>query len=57
MLRMLLETLVKLVVLFGLVFACFGFNYTRVLLKLLLPGNQVHMKGHLYGVRKSMGER
>jgi oligosaccharide translocation protein RFT1 len=34
----LLSTLVKLVTLVGLVFACFGANYTRVLLRVLLPG-------------------
>lgn len=37
-LRLLLGALVKSVVLVGLLFACFGFNYTRVLLRFLLPG-------------------
>ena len=37
-LGLMLGTLVKLVVLVGLIFACFGFNYTRVLLRILLPG-------------------
>ncbi len=39
-LGLMLGALVKLVVLVGLVFACFGFNYTRVLLRLLLPGKR-----------------
>lgn len=39
-LGLMLGALVKLVVLVGLVFAAFGFNYTRVLLRLLLPGKR-----------------
>jgi hypothetical protein len=39
-LGLMLGALVKLVVLVGLVFACFGFNYTRALLRLLLPGKR-----------------
>jgi oligosaccharide translocation protein RFT1 len=39
-LRLMLGALVKSVVLVGLLFACFGFNYTRVLLRLLLPGQR-----------------
>ena len=39
-LRLMLGALVKTVVLVGLLFACFGFNYTRVLLRLLLPGQR-----------------
>lgn len=37
-LRKLLVTFLKLAVYCGMVFACFGFNYTRVLLTILLPG-------------------
>jgi len=40
MLKVLVGALVKTVILVGLVFACFGFNYTRVLLRLLLPGRR-----------------
>jgi oligosaccharide translocation protein RFT1 len=36
LLLLLLRSLVKLVVLVGLVFSCLGFNYTRLLLSLLL---------------------
>ena len=39
-LGLILGALVKTVVLVGLVVACFGFNYTRVLLRVLLPGKR-----------------
>lgn len=45
MLQTVLCAVVKLVGLIGLVFACFGFNYTRVLLRILLPGDRWSREG------------
>lgn len=39
-LRKLLVTFLKLAFYCGMVFSCFGFNYTRVLLTILLPGKK-----------------